>query len=73
MTIQRFTVEWERRTVGIAVRLDGGFVFYASDDEFEELNGRTFARARSIERQLRKIVKRRRRERRQLQADPAFA
>jgi hypothetical protein len=28
---QRFAVEFDRRTVGIAVRLPGGFMFYASD------------------------------------------
>lgn len=57
MTMQRFAVEFERRTVGIAVRLAGDLVFYASDKGFEEMNGRTFARARAIERQLKRIAK----------------
>jgi hypothetical protein len=73
VTIQRFTVEWERRTVGIAVRLEGGFVFYSSHDDFEEMNGRTFARARMIERQIKKVAKRRNREKRRARAEPAFA
>lgn len=73
VTTQRFAVEYERRTVGIAVRLAGGFVFYASDRTFDEMNGRTFARARAIERQLRKVAKRQERERRRFRAAPAFA
>ena len=36
---QRFAVEFDRRTVGIAVRIPGGFMFYASDDRFHG-NGR---------------------------------
>lgn len=55
MITQRFAVEFERRTVGIAVRAAGGFIFYASDDQFEELDGRVFRRARAIERELRRI------------------
>ena len=58
MITQRFAVEFDRRTVGIAVRVPGGFIFYASDDDFGEIDGRLFARARAIERQLRKIAKR---------------
>ena len=73
MTMQRFAVEFKRRTVGIAVRLAGGFVFYASDKDFEELNGRTFAKARAIERQLRKVASRRKSKEPRFRSDPAFA
>ena len=73
MTMQRFAVEFKRRTVGIAVRLAGGFVFYASDKDFEEMDGRTFARARAIERQLKNVAKGRERKKRQFRADPALA
>ena len=73
MTMQRFAVEFKRRTVGIAVRLAGGFVFYASDKDFEEMDGQTFARARAIERQLETVAKARKRKKRQFQADPALA
>ena len=55
MTSQRFAVEFDRRTVGIAVRVPGGFMFYASDKRFEELDGRMFRRARTIERELKKV------------------
>lgn len=73
MTMQRFAVEFKRRTVGIAVRLAGGFVFFASDKDFEELDGRTFARARAIESQLKKVARRRERSEDQFRAGPAFA
>ena len=58
MITQRFAVEFDRRTVGIAVRVPGGFMFYASDDDFSEIAGRLFPRARAIERRLQKIGKR---------------
>jgi len=52
---QRFAVEFDRRTVGIAVRVPGGFMFYSSDDRFQEMDGRMFRRARAIERELKKV------------------
>ena len=61
MPSQRFAVEFDRRTVGIAVRVPGGFIFYSSDDDFEELDGRLFRRARAIERELRRVGRRNRR------------
>lgn len=54
---QRFVVQFDYRTVGIAVRVPGGFMFYASDDEFDEMDGRIFTRARAIERQLKKVAR----------------
>ena len=67
MTNQRFAVEFDRRTVGIAVRVPGGFMFYASDNRFDELDGKLFRRARAIERELKSVDqkkwKRNRRER----------
>lgn len=61
MVMQRFAVEYDRRTVGIAVRVPGGFIFYASDDAFNEMDGRLFPRARAIERQLKKVARRKQR------------
>jgi hypothetical protein len=58
MITQRFAVEFDRRTVGIAVRVPGGFMFYASDHRFNEMDGRMFRRARAIERELKKVTKR---------------
>jgi hypothetical protein len=54
----RFSVEFDRRTVGIAVRVPGGFVFYASDERFEGMDGRIFRRARAIERELNRLSQR---------------
>jgi hypothetical protein len=70
---QRFAVEFDRRTVGIAVRVPGGFMFYASHDDFDEMDGRLFPRARAIERQLRKVARRRKRVRRTLRTNPSPA
>jgi hypothetical protein len=58
MLNQRFAVEFDRRTVGIAVRVPGGFMFYASDDRFNEMDGRLYRRARAIERELKKVSRR---------------
>jgi predicted esterase len=56
---QRFAVEFDRRTVGIAVRVPGGFMFFSSTDAFDQLDGRLFRRVRAMERELRKVAKRR--------------
>ena len=70
---QRFVVQLDRRTVGIAVRVPGGLMFYASDDAFDEMDGRTFTRARAIERQLKKVAKRQERTARLERASPLHA
>lgn len=72
MITQRFAVEFDRRTVGIAVRVPGGFVFYASDDRFNEMDGQVFPRARAVERQLKRVAKRHARKAQALNA-PSFA
>lgn len=61
MISQRFAVEFDRRTVGIAVRVPGGFMFYASDNRFDGMDGLLFRRARAIERELKRTVARRQR------------
>jgi hypothetical protein len=58
VSTQSFAVEFDRRTVGIAVRVPGGFMFYSSDRRFAGLDGRLFRRARAIERQLERIADR---------------
>jgi hypothetical protein len=59
MITQRFAVDFDRRTVGVAARVPGGFIFYASDDRFNDMDGRMFPRARAIERQLKRVANRR--------------
>jgi len=58
---QRFAVEFDRRTVGIAVRVPGGFMFFSSNDRFDTLDGRLFRRARALERELTKVARRQQR------------
>ena len=70
MINQRFVVQFDHRTVGIAVRVPGGFIFYASDDEFDGMDGRIFTRARAIERQLEKIARQQQRGRPMLRESP---
>lgn len=45
---ERFVVEFDRRSVGVAVRAPGGFRFFASDPSFSALEGRRFARVRAL-------------------------
>ena len=73
MSTQRFAVEFDRRVVGIAVRVPGGFMFFASDDDFEHLDGELFPRARAIARRLEKTSKRKRAPMRVLNAPLALA
>ena len=61
MPSQRFAVEFDRRTVGIAVRVPGGFMFFSSSDHFNDLDGRVFRRVRAMERELRKVARTKRR------------
>jgi len=56
MTNQRFAVHFDRRPVGTAARVPGGFVFYASDHRFDALNGKAFRRLQTIERKLSRIA-----------------
>jgi hypothetical protein len=44
----RLLVEFERRAVGVAVRGEGGFRFFASDPDFGTLEGRVFPRVRGL-------------------------
>ena len=58
MPSQRFAVEFDRRTVGVAVRVPGGFMFFSSmGGAFEPLDGRTFPRVRAMERALEKTAR----------------
>lgn len=73
MITQRFAVEFERRTVGVAARVPGGFIFYTSDDRFNEMDGRVFSRARTIERHLKRVAKKRTRRAKAFRLNPSFA
>ncbi|HEX5238164.1 MAG TPA: hypothetical protein VFW39_06855 [Sphingomicrobium sp.] len=58
LPIQRFAVEFDHHTVGIAVRVPGGFIFYSSNDRFDPLDGHLFPRVRTLERELKKQARR---------------
>lgn len=73
MATQRFAIEFDRRTVGIAVRVPGGFVFYSSDDRFSELDGRIFGRARAIQSELAKFARRQKLAGPTLETSPALS
>ena len=73
MITQRFSVEFDLRTVGIAVRVPGGFMFYASEDRFDEMDGKLFQRARAIEHQLKRVARRHERKRAELHGRPSPA
>lgn len=46
--MDRFVVEADRRVVGIAIRVPGGFRFVCSDPEFQVLDRKVFKRARGL-------------------------
>lgn len=56
----RFVVGADRRVVGLAVRVPGGFKFFSSDPDFEEIEAETFPRARSMARRVAEIARARR-------------
>ena len=46
--MERFVVEADRRVVGIAIRVRGGFRFVCSDPDFREMDRKVFPRARAL-------------------------
>ena len=57
----RFVVEADRRVVGVAVRVPGGFKFFSSDPNYLALEGKLFARARGMFRRVSELARRKRR------------
>lgn len=46
--MQRFVVEADKRVVGIAIRVRGGYRFVCSDPDFRSLDSKIFRRARAL-------------------------
>ncbi|RYE04488.1 MAG: hypothetical protein EOP61_00300 [Sphingomonadales bacterium] len=46
--MDRFVVEADKRVVGIAIRVPGGYRFFCSDPDFRSLDRQTFRRARTL-------------------------
>ena len=46
--MDRFVVEADKKVVGIAIRVPGGFRFVCSDPDFHSLDSQVFPRARTL-------------------------
>lgn len=56
MLSDRFVVEADRRTVGVAVRVKGGYRFFASDPLFFSLEGMVFSGAKTMSERVAEIA-----------------
>ena len=66
---EAYIIEIENRTAGIVARDQRGYRFFASDRDFDQLEGRAFANARNAERAARALL----RQRRQASSKLSFA
>jgi hypothetical protein len=57
MMNDRFVVEADRRVVGLAVRVPGGYRFFSSHPDYFVLESRTFARAKEIASKVAEIAR----------------
>ena len=46
--MDRFVVEADKKVVGIAMRVPGGFRFFSSDPDFRSLDRKLFRRAKGL-------------------------
>ena len=53
----RFVVEADRRVVGLAVRVPGGYRFFSSHPDYFVLERRKFPRARAMARKVAEIAR----------------
>ena len=58
---ESFVVEADRRVVGLAVRVPGGFKFFSSHPDYWELEAKTFPRARAVTHRVSQMARARRR------------
>lgn len=57
MSEERFVVEADRKVVGIAVRVPGGYRFFSSDPAFIELEATTFPHAKTMAREVAELAR----------------
>jgi hypothetical protein len=57
-----FAVEADRQVVGIGVRVPGGFQFFSSNEDYRELEGTVFRRARAMIHRAAQLSRRKRRD-----------
>jgi hypothetical protein len=55
--MDRFVVEVEKKVVGIAVRVRGGFRFVCSDPEFRSMDRKVFPRAKVMASRLAELAR----------------
>jgi len=65
-----FAVEADRQVVGIGVRVAGGFQFFSSNEDFRELEGTVFRRARAMVHRAAQLSRRKRRDSRRAALPP---
>lgn len=53
----RFVVEADKKVVGIAVKVPGGYRFYSSDPDFLQMEGTTYPRAKAMAQRVAQIVR----------------
>ncbi len=58
-----FVVEINRQVVGVALRCQEGYRFFASDPRFNRLDRKTFKRARTLSAEVRRYAERLRKQR----------
>ena len=59
----RFAVAADKKIVGVAVRVRGGYRFFCSDPQFQSIDSKIFPRARALARHVAELAKRLRTER----------
>lgn len=59
MSQERFVVEADRKVVGVAVRDRGGFRFFASDRNYEDLERTLFPRAKVLANRIAQLARQR--------------
>jgi hypothetical protein len=59
----RFAVAADKKIVGVAVRVRGGYRFFCSDPQFQSIDSKIFPRARALARHVTDLAKKLRAER----------
>lgn len=55
--MDRFVVEANRKIVGIAIRVPGGYKFVCSDADFRTMDRKVFPRAKSLANSIAKLAR----------------
>ena len=59
----RFAVAADKKIVGVAVRVRGGYRFFCADPQFQSIDSKIFPRARALARHVTELAKKLRAER----------